>query len=121
MSGQSAARIIALFLVLAFTTRPASAQGTTGSFTGTVKDSSGAVIPHVRVIASATESGITWATESNEAGIYNLAALPPAAYRLTAQAQGFKRVSTNVLTLEVNQVARVDLTLEIGAVSETVE
>src|SRR3954454_18484541 len=117
---QSFARIIAHSLLLGIATATLSAQGTTGSFTGTVKDSSGAVIPRVRVIASATESGVTWTTESNESGIYNLAALPPAAYRLTAEAQGFKRVSTNVLTLEVNQVARVDLTLEIGAVSETV-
>src|SRR4051794_22327352 len=110
-------RFIALLLPVGI----ALAQGTSGSFTGTVKDSSGAIVPRVRVSATGSESGRTWTTESNEAGIYNLAALPPATYRLTAEAQGFKRLSTNTFTLEVNQVARVDLTLEIGTVSETME
>src|SRR5258708_17705545 len=99
----------------------ADGQGASGSFTGTVTDSSGAVIPHVTIVAGNTESGRTWTAETNEAGIYNLTALPPATYKLTAQAQGFKRVATNAITLEVNQVARLDLTLEIGALAETAE
>ena len=99
----------------------AAGQGASGSFTGTVTDSSGAVIPHVTIVAGNTESGRTWTAETNETGIYNLTALPPATYKLTAQAQGFKRLATNAITLEVNQVARLDLTLELGAVAETVE
>lgn len=96
-------------------------QGASGSFTGTVKDSSGAVIPRVTIVATSIDSGHTWSTQSNDAGIYYLTALPPSTYKLTAEAQGFKRLITNTVTLEVNQVARVDLTLELGAIAETVE
>jgi hypothetical protein len=109
-----------LLVLLLICTQFAAAQGTTGSFTGSVTDPSGAVVPRVRVVAANIESGRTWTTETNEAGIYNLTALPPATYRVTAEAQGFKRIATNDIKLEVNQVARLDITLEVGAVAETV-
>ena len=96
-------------------------QGTSGSFTGTVHDSSGAIVPQVAVIATNVNSRVVFRTTSNEAGIYTLSALPPATYTLTIEAGGFKRVTTNALSLEVNQVARLDFTLEVGAVTETVE
>jgi hypothetical protein len=99
----------------------AAGQGAGGSFTGTVKDSSGAVIPRATITATGIDSGRTWSTSSNELGIYNIPSLPPAAYRLAVEAQGFKRLLTNTIVLEINQVARVDLTLEVGAVAETVE
>ena len=99
----------------------AHAQGTGGSFTGAVTDATGAVIQAAAVTATSVDSGRTWRTATNEAGVYNLTAVPPGAYRLTLEAAGFKRLETNVLTLEVNQVARLDLRLELGAVAETVE
>ncbi|HYM09780.1 MAG TPA: carboxypeptidase-like regulatory domain-containing protein, partial [Bryobacterales bacterium] len=97
------------------------AQGVTGSITGALKDTSGAIVPNSSVTARSVESGREWQTKTNEAGIYNLPALPPGEYTLTVEVPGFKRLVTNPITLEVNQTARVDLTLEVGAVAETVE
>jgi hypothetical protein len=96
-------------------------QGVTGSVTGTVKDSSGAIVPNCSVTAESSDSGRKWQTVTNDAGIYNLSALPPDRYVLRVEISGFKRLITNAITLEVNQTARVDLTLEVGAVAETVE
>ena len=97
------------------------AQGASGSITGALKDTSGAMIPNSPVTARSVESGRDWQTRTNEAGIYNLPALPPGQYTLTVEAPGFKRLVTNPITLEVNQTARIDLTLEVGAVAETIE
>src|SRR6185436_18301085 len=47
--------------------------------------------------------------------------LPPGRYTVTVEVPGFKRLVTNPITLEVNQTARIDLTLEVGTVAETVE
>ena len=96
-------------------------QGVTGSVTGTVKDTSGAVIPNCAVVAESSESARKWQTVTNETGIYNLSALPPDRYILRVEVPGFKRLVTNPITLEVNQVARIDLSLEVGAAAETVE
>src|ERR1700675_3652805 len=109
---------ICLFLGLAF---HLPGEGTSGSFTGTVSDATGAVIPAAAVTATSVDSGRTWRTQTNDVGVYNLPAVPPGTYTLTVEAAGFKPLATNALTLEVNQVARLDLKLELGAVGETVE
>src|SRR5947209_16577434 len=96
-------------------------QGASGSITGTLKDSSGAVVPNSSVVAQSVESGRQYQTRTNEAGIYNLAAMPPGHYTLTVEVPGFKRLVTNPIEIEVNQIARIDLTLEVGAAAETVE
>src|SRR5438552_2138202 len=97
------------------------AQGVTGSFTGTVKDSSGAVVPNASVKVRSADSGREWQNTGNESGIYYVPALPPGQYTLAVEVPGFKRLVTNAITLEVNQTARVDLALEVGAVAETLE
>ena len=93
-------------------------QGASGSITGTLKDSSGAVVPNSSVVAHSVESGRQYQTKTNETGIYNLAALPPGHYALTVEVPGFKRLVTNPIEIEVNQIARIDLTLEVGAAAE---
>jgi hypothetical protein len=96
-------------------------QGASGSITGALKDTSGAFVPGSSVIARSVESGREYQTKTNESGIYNLAAIPPGHYTLTVEVPGFKRLLTNPIEIEVNQIARVDLTLEVGAAAETVE
>src|SRR5690349_1589783 len=107
-----------VFFVFAFLSLAAHAlaQGTGGSFTGTVSDSTGAVVPGAAVTATSVDTGRTWRTQTNDVGVYNLTAVPPGAYTLAVEAAGFKRLATNAITLEVNQVARLDLKLELGAV-----
>src|SRR5215475_9945589 len=97
------------------------AQGASASITGTLKDSSGAVVPNSSVVANSVESGRQYPTQTNAAGIYTLAAIPPGHYTLTVEMAGFKRLVTGPVELEVNQIARIDLTLELGATAETIE
>src|SRR5262249_11617962 len=109
--------LVGLFLLAA----EAFGQGASGSITGTLKDSSGAIVANSRVIVRSAESGREWSTVTNDAGIYNVPALPPGQYSLVVEVPGVKRMVTNAIRLEVNQTARIDLTLEVGAVAETVE
>src|SRR5260370_35952701 len=79
------------------------------------------MIPNSSVTARSVESGRELQTRTNEAGIDNLPALSPGRYSLTVEVPGFKRLVTNPITLEVNQTARLDLTLEVGAMADTIE
>jgi Carboxypeptidase regulatory-like domain/TonB-dependent Receptor Plug Domain len=98
-----------------------SAQTTTGAITGAVADPSGALIPNVKVTATNTATNVTNTTRTNESGVYNFPFLAIGEYTLTAEAEGFKRIVLGPFRLEVNQTARLDPKLEVGAVSESVE
>ena len=98
-----------------------SGQGVFASITGSLKDGSGALVPDSSVIAQSVESGRRYATLTNDAGIYTLTAIPAGHYTLTVERPGFKRLVTSAVELEVNQIARIDLTLEVGTAAETVE
>ena len=98
-----------------------SAQTITGAITGTVSDSTGAVVAGVKVTAANTGTGIVYTNETNAAGIYNLVFLPVGRYSVTAEAKGFKKLTAGPFALETNQVARVDLKLEVGDLTQSVE
>ncbi len=100
-----------LFCLLAVS---ASGQTITGAITGTVTDPSGAIVPNVRVTAANTATNLSYDTQTNEAGVYNLLFLPVGDYTLSVAAQGFKRSTLGPFKLEVNQIARVDVKLEVG-------
>ena len=100
---------------------PLAGQTITAALTGTVTDPSGAVVPNVRVMAVNTATNIVNTTQSNEAGVYHFPFLPIGSYSVTAELQGFKKVVLGPFPLEVNQIARVDVKLEVGQASETVE
>ncbi|HWQ55360.1 MAG TPA: TonB-dependent receptor [Bryobacteraceae bacterium] len=97
------------------------AQTVTGSITGTVTDSTGAVAPNVVVSAVNTSTNVRSETTTNESGVYILRFLPTGDYTVTAEAKGFKRQVSNPFRVEVNQVARVDISMTLGEVTETVE
>ena len=107
---------------LAFSAAPKlAAQQTLGAITGTVKDSTGAVIPDATVIAHniSTNLEITEHTQSN--GSYTVQNVPIGAYELTFTKQGFqKEVHTQVM-VNSDRTTTVDSTLQVGAVSSTVE
>ncbi len=94
---------------------------TVASLTGTVTDSSGAVMPGAKVTLTSSETGAQREGQSNESGIYEFTALLPGGYRLTVQKEGFAKVTREGIRLEVNQVARVDVALPPGAISENIE
>jgi outer membrane receptor protein involved in Fe transport len=96
-------------------------QMVTASLTGTVTDATGASLKDAAVTAVNLKTGVEYPARSNEAGVYTVTGLPIGSYVVRAEAGGFKRVTTNPITLEVGQTARVNLKLEVGGVSETVE
>jgi len=102
-------------------TSPVFAQRTTGAISGTVKDSSGAVLPGVTVEVSGPNIvGIQSAT-TNEHGFYRILNLPPGEYQLTFQLQGFKSLTRRALRVGVGATIEEDTTLEVGALTEQVE
>jgi hypothetical protein len=107
------------FLSLVLAVSGAFAQ-TTATIVGTVGDTTGAVIPKTKVTATNKGTGLTRAAETNASGVYVLALLPVGEYDVSTDVGGFKKKTVSGIVLQVNQVARVDIVLEVGAVTETV-
>ena len=99
----------------------ASAQSDRGTITGTVTDSTGAVIPRVTVTFRQTGSGALATTVTNESGQYSRPNLSIGAYQVTFDSTGFKRYVRSGVTLGISDVQRLDVTLEIGSTSDSVE
>lgn len=107
---------------LAFLALPILGQRDTGIITGTVRDSTGAVIPQARVVVTEAATEVqAFGTTSDEAGRYTAPALKPGEYVVTVEREGFRREVRRGVVLQVNQVAVVDITLQLGQVTETVE
>lgn len=97
------------------------AQDVTATITGTVTDPSGAPIAGATVKAHDTDRGTTWSSVTNEAGIYNIIRVPIGSYDLKVEAKGFETAVRAAFTLVLNQTARIDVAMKMGAVSSTVE
>jgi Carboxypeptidase regulatory-like domain len=96
-------------------------QDVTATITGTVTDQQGAPIVGASVTAKSVERGTTFKDISNEAGIYRIAQLPVGNYDLRVEKDGFQTSLYPAFTLVLNQVARIDVQLKVGQVTETVE
>ncbi|MGH9632762.1 MAG: carboxypeptidase regulatory-like domain-containing protein, partial [Bryobacteraceae bacterium] len=93
---------------------------TTSTINGTVTDRSGAVVSDARVIVTNMETQVAREATTTAEGFYSLPLLPPGRYQLNIQKEGFRPVVQENITLEVNQVARLDFSLELGSVTESV-
>lgn len=89
--------------------------------TGTVRDPSGALVPKATVTVTNIRTNISVKTDTDDAGFYAIPSLRPGEYSVTAESAGFSKVVRTGVTLQVAQVARIDVTLQSGAVTETVE
>lgn len=96
------------------------AQETTGTITGLVKDASGAVIPGVEVQVRNVGTGFVRRAITADSGEYVATLLPIGTYEVTAEIQGFKKFVRSGVVLSVNDRLRIDITLEVGSISETV-
>lgn len=96
-------------------------QTVTATLVGTVTDSSGATIPNATITVVEVNTSSSRTGTTNESGNYTFANLPPGTYSITAELAGFKRASQARVDVIVNTTERVDLTLQPGNVSETVE
>jgi hypothetical protein len=95
--------------------------GVTAIISGTVKDSSGAIVVGATVTATNAETGITITQTTNREGFYSFQSLPLGKYTVDAQHAGFKSYRQSGLTLDVNSALVVDVTLQVGQVTEKVE
>src|SRR5437899_1170529 len=109
-----------IFALIALGTCLSVAQTSTATILGTVKDTSGALVPGVSIMVKHTESGLTRNVVSGERGAYTVPLLPVGAYEITTAMPGFKQQVRSGINLVVGQEAVVDLTLEVGAAAETV-
>jgi hypothetical protein len=96
------------------------AQQFQGSFTGTVTDPSGAVVPGVLVTALQIDTGFTRSAVSLEDGSYTIPLLPPGHYRLTAAKAGFETSSQGPIELLVDGHPKVDFRMKVGVQTTTV-
>jgi outer membrane receptor protein involved in Fe transport len=99
---------------------PAFAQTSFGTITGVVRDSTGAVLPDATITVTNESTGLTRQVTTDASGNYLVSSLLPSTYTLSAELRGFKKGVSKV-NLEVNQTLRVDMTLEVGELSQTVE
>ncbi len=115
------ARKILLCLVCALIcAMPALSQEVSAGITGKVTDPSGAAIVGASVTAKDQDRGTEWPTKTNEDGIYAFPRIPIGRYELRVEAQGFKTYAQPEIRLEVNQRARIDVQMEVGAVTESI-
>ena len=96
-------------------------QGTRGSVTGTVKDSSGALVAGATITVVNEKTANKLEVTSQPNGMYLAPGLPPGDYHVSAELAGFRKTSVSGLKVDVGTTVTVDLTLEVGMVSEAVE
>ena len=113
---------VALFLMLIFgLVNVAWGQTGTTSVRGSVTDKTGAVITGASVKINNLQTGYGRATTTGELGTYEFVALPPGTYTLTVEKENFRKYEQSSLQLLVNVPTTVNIAMEIGTVSQTVE
>src|SRR5271157_2284204 len=100
---------------------PILGQETSAGITGRVTDPTDSAVVGASVRAKDLDRGTDWPTSTNEDGIYAFPRIPNGRYSLTVEAKGFKTYVNPGLALEVNQRARIDVTLQVGAMTESIE
>ena len=115
---RSAAPLAALLFLASFL---AFAQSDTATIAGTVKDPTGAVIANAAVEIRNEATGLERRATTNEAGYFVVPNLPPGYYTVSIEATGFKKYVKTQNKLDPNVAATVNVSLDVGAVTETVE
>ena len=97
-----------------------SAQTLYGSIVGNVRDTSGAAVPGSTVTISEKQTGLERTTVSNETGSYSFTNALPGIYDVKVSLQGFKEFVQTDVPVSIGQISRVDVSLELGALTETI-
>ena len=107
-------------LLLAVLVKFASAQSIYGTLVGTVTDESGALLPHVSVTATQTETNISRSVQTNDTGSYNLPNLLPGTYQIVVTLSGFQTFNARGVNLEANTAVRMDARMKVGEMKESI-
>ncbi len=99
---------------------PIAAQEVSAGITGRVSDASSGAIAGAGVVAKDLDRGTEWNTSTNEDGIYAFPRIPVGRYEVRVEAKGFKTYVNSEVALQVNQRARLDVTMQVGAITESV-
>jgi hypothetical protein len=99
---------------------PTYGQVVTGSIVGTIIDSSGAVVPKAKVTVTDVDTNVNRGVPTDDSGYYSVPDLPPGAYKVAAEKEGFTRGIHTDITLFAAQTVRVDIILQPGSVTESV-
>ncbi|MFL6256075.1 MAG: carboxypeptidase regulatory-like domain-containing protein [Pyrinomonadaceae bacterium] len=110
-----------LLLALALLPLKALAQTVVGRVSGTVTDASGAVVPGASVTVTNTANNLVRTATTDAEGFYTVTNLPVGTYVVTAESQGFKRAEQRGVALTADARLTIDLALEPGQVTETVQ
>jgi len=112
--------VCAVFLVLSASASAWAQAGATAQISGSVKDSSGGVLPGVDVTATQTDTGLKRNATTELDGSYVILNLPPGPYRVEATLQGFRTFQQTGIVLQVGASPVINVTLSIGQVAETI-
>ncbi len=96
-------------------------QAPTAQVVGKITDATNAVVPAAAVTVTNEETGVRFDTVSTDVGNFAVPLLPPGTYRITVQKEGFRPLSRTGIVLQIDQVARIDFVLDVGAITEQVE
>src|SRR5688500_11486958 len=112
-------RVLLIVLVLGLSVSSAFAQAT-GQINGVVADNSGGVVPGVTVTAVESGTGVSRETVTAANGRYQFVSMRPTTYEIRAELAGFRTVRQTDVQLAANQNLTLNITLELGELSETV-
>ena len=111
----------AALLLLAATAIPASAQDATGRIFGAVYDQQAAVIAAAQITVTNTATQVVRSAVTDDEGRFQVLALPIGNYKVKAEHAGFRTVVSAEQKLSINQALRIDIKMEVGAASQTVD
>ena len=104
-----------------FVSSPLFSQSSNGTISGSVADSSGAVVPGVTVTATNNATGVVTTVLSNDSGVYNFASLLPGTYKVSAMLPGFQTQTFNDVQLGNAGQLRLNFTIQVTAPAQAVE
>jgi len=113
--------MLLLPLALLFANSAAWGQEASARMVGTITDPKAGVIVGVKITVTNTATQVSRETATDPEGFFQVLSLPIGTYRISAEHEGFRKATVDSQTLQINQVLRVDIQMELGASSETVE
>src|SRR5215467_1431769 len=109
--------VVSIILILGFSAH----ADVTGAITGVVRDPRQAVVTGAKVHVTNVQTNVSQETTTGADGSYHFLALSPGSYKITTTASGFRAYNATDITLQVNDQLRIDITLQVGAIAETVD